>query len=181
VFRVLDVGNNFRRILPKEHPPNVRFKTESITRLPNEWNESFDFIHQRSLIAALSKEEWAIATQELFRVSVANGLIKKMFVTRGLLFECPIYVTELLRQAGFVNIVGRKEYIPVGRAAGEPGLQGFIVMEGALRSVGDAVVSSGFSGSLAEWNQLVDMVVEEWNGPESHSIAWHMFCAKKPL
>jgi ubiquinone/menaquinone biosynthesis C-methylase UbiE len=58
---------------PNKIPPNVHFSRHSVLSLPSEWSDSFDIVHQRLVVSGLTKEQWAIGLQELYRVTKPGG------------------------------------------------------------------------------------------------------------
>ena len=65
-------GGNF----PKSPPPNVHFSVNSVTKLPDEWSDTFDFVHERVLGMGLLSDEWPSAVREMYRVTKPGGSIQ---------------------------------------------------------------------------------------------------------
>ena len=190
--------------LPKTYPSNVAFQIMSILDLPKEWDESFDFIHQRLLSAALSVDEWVTTIGGLFRVlkpgknlqlievglseDVGEGpeyaraisLLKKTYDSRGLKMDCPLQIPRWLEQAGFTGITERRVAIPFGRDTGPLGTLGRSIMERTLRTMGTAVQQSSLVDSTKSWDEMMDKVVKEWEGQDNVSVVLYLFCARKP-
>ncbi|KAI8082848.1 S-adenosyl-L-methionine-dependent methyltransferase [Halteromyces radiatus] len=117
-------------------PPNVNFCLGNLLeRLPFEDN-TFDFIHVRLFIAALRKEEWPLALEELFRVLKPGGilistecsqigpgrdfinefaiLIAKFMESRGQEPEIAAMLPDLLVSKGYELIDSVKQVINLG-------------------------------------------------------------------
>ena len=191
---------------PNIHPPNVKFQTTSVLELPEEWGESFDFIHQRFLVAALSETEWTTAIQSLFRVlkpgkyvqlvemncldissdkdtpafSRVQEIVEKLSRSRDILLNILKRMSHLLGKAGFTEIVERKESLPAGRSAGDIGVSGKLGILDGIRQMGQGALRLGLVDSLDDWNELMDRAGEEWNIQQNISVICYMFCAKKP-
>jgi ubiquinone/menaquinone biosynthesis C-methylase UbiE len=73
-FEATDISSvNFADKASYDVPDNVHFSTQSVISLPHEWTESFDLIHQRLLLAGLTRTEWQKALSELYRVTRPGG------------------------------------------------------------------------------------------------------------
>lgn len=60
---------------PSLHPANTVFLVHSVLSLPDEWTGTFDVVHQRLLVAALSQEEWRRALSEIYRILRPGGVM----------------------------------------------------------------------------------------------------------
>ena len=50
-------------------PHNIQLRLNSVTYLPSELSDTFAFVNQRFLVAALPKYQWTITLEELHRVA----------------------------------------------------------------------------------------------------------------
>ncbi|KAI8976933.1 S-adenosyl-L-methionine-dependent methyltransferase [Pilobolus umbonatus] len=121
-------------------PDSVEFKACNITNdIPFEDN-SVDYFHQRLLVAGLTKTNYQNALKEAFRVTKPGGYIElgephigayensgpymtsmqgrlgAMVASRGMVPDLVDHLTEYLEEAGFVNIVLDKRYIPINHS-----------------------------------------------------------------
>lgn len=61
---------------PKVYPGNVEFRVASVTSVPQDWSDKFDFVHQRFLIVGLPRSVWYSVMSELFHVLKPGGHIE---------------------------------------------------------------------------------------------------------
>lgn len=61
---------------PASHLPNVHCSINSVTRMPLDWSNQFDFVQQRTLFEALRSFEWLAAISEIFRVTKPGGSVQ---------------------------------------------------------------------------------------------------------
>lgn len=189
---------------PKTQPPNVHFHVSSATDLPDHWTDTFDFVHQRLLIGALTTGDWCKATSEMLRVlkpgcsiqlvefhstDVANAgpsysrfrvLFEELLERRGMLSDCAVRIPCMLKEAGFVDIKATRKSISIGG----PGIVGYLSGSHALtgfRSLGPAILIEGLVGSMDEYNGLMSCIEEELKGPNCLDQAVWIVCARKPL
>ncbi|KLO08432.1 S-adenosyl-L-methionine-dependent methyltransferase [Schizopora paradoxa] len=196
-----DVSNSE---FPPTHPPNVHFSLASVTSLPREWSNKFDFVNQRFLFGALLVEEWPVALSEMYRVLKPGGAIQLiemeprfpvpetpktsqiMKVTKeatdglGLHIYVAENLAELTKGAGFVDIVDETKRLPLGKSWGEIGLQGAVAIGGAYRNTGALLVKNGICSSREAHDRLVDDVLKEWDEYGTH-FPCKLVCARKPV
>lgn len=128
-------------LFPEIAPKNVTFLAHNILALPSDWTSKFALVHQRFLVVALRREEWAAALSELFRVTQPGGWIQveecfgffpekgddeapyqnkwirvmDAFAARtGLFIECAAFVAGMLRDAGFEHVVEKRLGCAIG-------------------------------------------------------------------
>ncbi|CCM04639.1 uncharacterized protein FIBRA_06823 [Fibroporia radiculosa] len=181
----------------------VDFSVCSITKLPADWSESFAFINQRLLIAALRTEEWKEAFEEMHRTLLPGGwvqlgeigtlkcgpvtekyqsLLRALFSFRGLDLDCVMHIPLLLKDTGFTNISVKKHSIPLGRWAGEMGIEARDNFIGAYVGMKDAILSAGGFGFVkteVELDALHLALEKEWDETEGSIIEYVVFCAQK--
>ncbi|KLO06582.1 S-adenosyl-L-methionine-dependent methyltransferase [Schizopora paradoxa] len=188
---------------PSSYPPNIHFTLASITSLPEDWSNKFDFITQRFLFGALLAKEWPVALSEMYRTLKPGGAVQLIEMdARNPVPETPatarvrdivggVYdahglnsgiaedLAGLLKSAGFVDVLSEKKQMPVGRMFGEIGMQGSLSIGGALRNMGSFVVKSGLS-TEEEYTGLVEKVKEDW---DTHGVQFscRIAMARKPL
>ncbi|KAF7770718.1 hypothetical protein Agabi119p4_6692 [Agaricus bisporus var. burnettii] len=145
-LRGIDISS---RIFPPPSltPPNVTFKTGSITSLPNEWNNYISFIHQRLLIGSLQEHHWKKGLSEMYRVLIPGGWVQlqepnwtltspsqmirdhtayalknELCRNRVTVWDIVKHLESWLEQAGFVNVeLVEKIRLPLGSWGGERG------------------------------------------------------------
>ena len=104
--------------------------------------------------------------------------------SKDMLSRCGIYVADMLRAAGFVDIRSETAVMNLGKSAGEDGVQGTCVLLGAWRGTRDSVMKSGGLGrftSVEEFDRAMDEIAEEWDNTEGSYSELSVFYARKPL
>ncbi|KAF8816528.1 hypothetical protein BYT27DRAFT_7182104 [Phlegmacium glaucopus] len=191
------------RLFPRSHPDNTSFSKASVTSLPDEWDETFSFVHQRLLVAALQKSDWQRAISEMYRVLSVDGwvqlaevgawragaitaehqaLVRTLFAAKGLVLDCATYIPNMLRQTGFVNIHIEERSIPLGKWAGEQGVNGAKNFIGVFRAMKTPILKAGGLGlvhSEAEFDNLLSKVEREWDETPGAEIRFYTFYAQK--
>lgn len=105
-------------------------------------DNSFDFVHQRLLIAALPTSQWLRQTQEMLRITRPGGWIElvegdllpggpgltalnilgeRLSQRRGMSFSNASKIDQYLQQAGAKNVQRKVVHLPVGQKAGRLG------------------------------------------------------------
>lgn len=104
---------------------------------------SFDFVHQRALLAAVPHDRWPLVARELARLTAPGGWVESLEVTelvnsgpattqlvtwlkatlamRGVDMADGGRVADCLRQAGLANVTSRATRMPCGDAGGRIG------------------------------------------------------------
>ena len=192
-------GENF----PKSPPPNVHFSVNSVTKLPDEWSSTFDFVNERILGVGLVDGEWSPAVSELFRVTKPGGsiqlcehvaqaknlgpawarglaLLDEVMTKRGLSIDCALTLPGMLEQAGFVDVVAEKRYFPMGRAGGEVGMKASETYSEAFHHLLYTIKEEHMNHTKQEMQKLLEDVEKEWDGPECTEGVFWIIGAKKP-
>jgi len=191
------------RLFPLSHPSNMGFSKASVTSLPRDWSSAFAFVHQRLLVAALQKPDWERAICEIHRVLAPGGwvqldevgawkagaitakhqsLVQKLFQAKGLVLDCASYIPAMLAQAGFTNIRVEEKSIPLGKWAGDHGVDGAANFIGVFRSMKTPILKAGglgFVRSEQQFDRLLDQVELEWDQTPGAEIKFYIFCAQK--
>lgn len=196
------------RQFPNEKPDNVTFSVGSVLALPEGWEKKFHIVHQRLLNAALKASEWPVAVRELYRVLQPGGWVQlgeiqewpaslgresaigrhmrahlKFLRSREIDIDVGRGLSDLLRDAGFVNISAKIVQIPMGKSWGPLGIDGSRNLEGVLRAAKIPMMSDGGFGAAAteeEYDKLVDDVVKEWDVIEGYSQTYNIVYAQRP-
>lgn len=190
--------------LTPNFPPQIHFSIASVTSLPLEWSNKFELVNQRFLSGALLAPEWQKALAEIYRVLKPGGAVQIMeldprrvvpdtkvatqvcaAMTKacdmlGLQIDVTEHVSELLREAGFVDIVHETKRAPVGKMWGETGMQGTLSFAGAFRNLSGIMVKVGLFSSEEEYLRLADKLPEEWDTHGSHFLCT-IATARKPV
>lgn len=191
------------RLFPRTYPHNMSFSKLSVTSLPREWDETFSFVHQRLLVAALQKPDWERAIGEMHRVLAVDGwvqlgevgpwkagpitakhqgLVQALFHAKGLILDCAAYIPAMLAQAGFANIRIEERSIPLGKWAGAHGVDGAANFIGVFRAMKTPILKAGGLGlvrSEQELDRLLDQVEREWDQTPGAEIKFYIFSAQK--
>ncbi|KAG7441924.1 S-adenosyl-L-methionine-dependent methyltransferase [Guyanagaster necrorhizus] len=193
------------RLFPSGPAGIVSFSINSVTNLPPEWSGRFDLVHQRLLLAALTNVEWPKAVEEMFKALRPGGwiqlgeagpwhagennaklveLIRTLFVSRGLLLDIANDLPNLLKEAGFINIVIQAQDIPLGAWAGEEGCEGRDNFMGVFRGMKTPILRSGGLGivdSEAALDKIYDAAEQEWNEHHGATLTFYIAYAQKPF
>lgn len=197
------------RLFPSELPSNVSFKECSVARLPAEWTERFDFVHQRLLAAGILANEWPTVVSEIYRVLRTGGSTqfieldlmswprttdaeKKLHGGRdaladkiGLLANIGTKIPKLLDDAGFTDVRSEVRYIPLGKRyeITEDGERGSASISGAWKAMKKAILEAGVGqfSSEEEYDKVVDTLTEEWDAQEGGvRLPVYLVYARKP-
>ncbi|KLO13593.1 S-adenosyl-L-methionine-dependent methyltransferase [Schizopora paradoxa] len=193
-------SNNF----PPSPPSNVHFSLASVTNLPQDWTESFDFVNQRLLFGALLRKQWTEALSEIYRVLKPGGAVQfveidlyhpvpesptvmhycrvheETFKKAGLFCDVGRNLHDLLLGYGFIGVKSEARHNPMGKMWGEIGMQGAKAFGGALRKAWSIFVKEGAVKTKEEYDKLMDRVEQEWDeqGTQYHCM---IVTARKPF
>ncbi len=128
-------------------------------------DNSFDFVHQRLLVAALPYAQWGWVVRELLRVTRPGGWIElieappapkggkgllalndwmvQITSRRGINAYISLEIGDLLRQAGLQDVVYRELPIPIGQHGKRLGLMAEANLISLLRGMKGLIVSQG--------------------------------------
>jgi hypothetical protein len=186
-------------------PQNVHLRLNSVTNLPSEWSDTFAFVNQRFLVAALQKHEWTTALKELRRVLATKGwlqlcepdsnwsggpvvdrhkeLTTALYESRGLSISIANELPEMLANSGFVNIHVERRVIPLGKWAGKYGEDWRNSLMNTWKAMKTPVMMAGGLGivhSEEEFDELLDDLERELDGTPGAQKTFVMICAQKP-
>lgn len=196
-------------MFPDSHPRNVQFVETSVTNMPEKWTETFDFINQRFLIAALTATQWAVALKELYRVLKPGGTIQitelhsfnpvgeglrksgevwKKFMSlleeKGHLSDSGYRIKDFARNAGFENVEESVQRAPIGRRWGKLGEAGAENLKRGLRVLEPANIGRGGLENVntcTKSQSLVECARQEWDNCEGLYLSVTVVTARKPL
>ncbi|KAJ7730733.1 S-adenosyl-L-methionine-dependent methyltransferase [Mycena metata] len=198
------------QLFPASPPDNFEFCVQSVTRLPADWSNTFSLVHQRLLIFALQTHEWPVALREIYRVLRPGGWIQidestpwyeaqyrgKPYMekltalvgcvarARDLYVDCTDNMSEMLGQAGFVDIRTEAATQELGKWAGEAGVANRDNLVGVFRGLKTPVLQAGGFGhvsSEAEFDQLLQGLEKEWDEIPGTKKQVFIFWAQKPV
>lgn len=129
----------------KSHPLNCQFLTDNILQGLSFADGSFDFVHQRLLVAALPALSWPMVVQELVRMTRSSGWVELLEIGQSMTnpgpatsaflqwwttfsertgFDTTIveHLGDLLRGAGLGRVTQRCIKAPVGQWGGHAGI-----------------------------------------------------------
>ncbi|KAH9934364.1 S-adenosyl-L-methionine-dependent methyltransferase [Fomitopsis serialis] len=183
---------------------NVDFHVGSITSLPEDWTARFKLVHQRLLVAALRSPEWVQALREIFRVLQPGGwvqlgevgpwkagpaterhtaLLLALFRDKDLVLDCATHIPDVLREVGFTDVFVEERTMPMGRWAGQPGIDARNNFLGVFRGMKTPILNGGgygFVASETEFDALLDEVEREMDETPGAEIKFYIICARKP-
>nr|BBH93669.1 hypothetical protein KTA_18680 [Thermogemmatispora argillosa] len=201
------IGLDLEQVKASTPPPNYRFvQGDLLQGLPFDSN-SFDFVHQRLLVAAIPQPAWPGAVQELARVTSPGGWIElvetgtaledwlpsgpatqelyrlgaQLAALRGLDTEGTVMrsLARYLEEAGLVNVHYQSLAIPLGEWGGRLGSLMALDVREAWKAV-SAPIAARFGRSEQEVLALIEQANREWN---EFQTSWHFAVAygQKPL
>lgn len=195
------------RLFPPNPPANMTFSVASVLELPETWTGKFSYVHQRLLMAALTESQWPVAIQEIYRVLKPGGWVElgegeaymghpdgrgrhrvldavhQIYLSKGLVANIGSELPNMLKKAGFVDIVHVPRKIPLGKWGGELGEDGLQSMGGFFRAIKKPLLLKGGLGIVKtgeEYDALVDDLEREWNEVPGYSWAHYITYARKP-
>ena len=185
---------------------NVHLSICSATALPSYWSSKFALVHQRLLIFGYTRDQWRRTIDEMYRVLVPGGyaqlieigpewvsgpktathilFLDELLGNKGMLLRCGVYIADMLKAAGFVDVKFEEVAMKLGKWAGEDGVQGRDTTIGAWRGTRDSVMRMDAMGRFAsaeEFDKAMDEVSAEWDNVEGSHAAVRVFYGRKPL
>ncbi|KIJ59953.1 hypothetical protein HYDPIDRAFT_32684 [Hydnomerulius pinastri MD-312] len=185
--------------------PNIHLSIGSSISLPSYWSSKFELVHQRLLICAYTREQWFKVVDEMYRVLAPGGYVQLIeigpewrsgaktakhmlflddfFGRKGLMMRCTVYLADILKSAGFVDVRAEEVTMNLGKWAGQDGIEGRDYTIGAWRGMRDAVVKAGGMGYFAtgeEFDKAMDGVEEEWDTIEGTHTQVRVVYGRKP-
>ncbi|KAF9232582.1 hypothetical protein BU15DRAFT_81085 [Melanogaster broomeanus] len=88
---------------------------------------------------------------------------------KGMLWRCGVYIADILKNAGFVDVKSEEVVMKLGKWAGQDGVLGRDVTMGAWRGMRDATMRAGGLGYFStaeEFDKALDEIEEEWDSVE---------------
>lgn len=156
-------------------------------------------------MGALLSPQWPIALGEIYRVLKPGGWVElgendantqapnghkahpaikfvhDIFVEKGFKWNIGTELPELLKEAGFVDIVHVPREIPLGKWGGELGEGRITSIGGAFRAMKKAVLLKGAVKTEEEYDTLMDDLYREWNEVPGYWVGHYIAYARKPL
>lgn len=174
-------------------PPNYRFVSGNVLHPLPFAHETFDYVHQRLLVAAIPLPHWPGVISELIRVTRPGGWLElveagteftnpgpltRRFLawgiaastSRGLDARGIPHLGEMMHASGLHAVQKRSLAIPIGAWAGRPG----IMMKENLLSAMTGLKALYTRGGIAEdeFTHLLTRLPDEW---ESYRSSYHFF------
>ena len=187
----------------------VTFYKGSVTAMPSEWTSTFAFIHQRFLNAGLKRSDWSAAICELYRclrpgrylqlteygrvdggpcVERWGAHVYRLFDKLDLWLDAPRHLSEILSEAGFVDVERIEWTIPLATgdslteqgAADEIGNMTTEAIRQAFKTVLDGFIRNGWNKEEIE-GVFRDLEGEWLKPPEGVecSFLYYTFIARK--
>ncbi len=189
-------------LVPTEHfttgfglvkpPDNYRFvKGNAMEGLPFDDN-SFDFVHQRLLVAALPRDRWPGVVRELARVTRPGGWVElaecgtpqdvpsnpypqlwntwiAFCQTRGIDFTIGHSIGAMLEQAGLRQVQQHEVLFPMGKWGGRVGVMSGEDCLAVGKALGAGVVAAGIV-SAEQYDALLEGARAQFNRPTGQAI-----------
>ncbi|KAF9232580.1 hypothetical protein BU15DRAFT_81083 [Melanogaster broomeanus] len=150
-------------------------------------------------------EQWIQVAKEMYRVLAPGGyaqlieigpewvsgpktathslFIDDLLGRKGMLFRCGVYIADILKNAGFVDVKSEDVVMKLGKWAGQDGVLGRDVTIGAWRGMRDATMRAGGLGYFStaeEFDKALDEIEEEWDSVEGSYTTLKVFYGRKP-
>ncbi|KAF9060627.1 hypothetical protein BDP27DRAFT_1339346 [Rhodocollybia butyracea] len=191
---------------PHEYHSNIHFSIRSVIDLPQEWQNSFSYVHQRLLVAAMNDSRWNTAIDQLYNVLKpgawielveveANGrgyevgpnskrLVSLIVATsKEVVRDLGLYLPKLLAKKGFVDIHCEGREIPIRESVDNDGLNRSKQWHDMFKGMKTPVLTGGgfgIVGSEEEFDQLLEGSLKEWNESDNAHTTYYAIVARKP-
>jgi ubiquinone/menaquinone biosynthesis C-methylase UbiE len=189
-----------RSHLPERFPSNYAFVQGDILRGLPFAEQSFDFVHQRLLYAAIPQARWQWVVYELSRVTrpggwvelveggtlrgdgpngqAVNGWAVQMCDLRGINVRIGPQLDHYLREAQLEDVQLREIVLPVGRAYGHLGRLAETNLVHVYQSLRGAVIASGIVDAATYDRALAAMPDEFARWP--HTFPFYVAYGRRP-
>ena len=157
-------------------------------------------------MGALTMGMWKAAIAEIYRILVPGGwaefveaqarfpdvgpqsrklgmFLEDMFRDKPLLVDCQTHIPILLQEAGLMNIHTEPRRVPLGRSAGQDGIDGSNNFADVFTAMKTPMLQAGGYGYVKDeeqFDQLIADTKEEWLASDSN-IPFYTIYAQKPL
>jgi hypothetical protein len=175
---------------------------ENVLRLPSDWTGKFQLVNQRLLIAGLSKENWNMAIDEIYRVLAPGGwvqlveadhcvsgeatqkhfeMLQDLFVKRGLLLNCVEHIPNILKDTGFDQVKTQSYDISIGGPADGDEIRAMARenLVGVYKAMQTPIVAMGIR-TEGEFKKLMEDLEREWKLEDRSKTVFCVFVAQKP-
>lgn len=173
-------------------PNNYRFVSGNVMeRLPFADN-TFDFVHQRLLIAALPRDRWPFVVRELARVTKPGGWVElaecggpqdspdspypqlwntwiAFLRARGIDFTIGPTIGAMLQQAGLRGAQQQEIFFPMGQWGGRVGVMSGEDCLAVGRALGAGVVAAGIV-SQEQYTSLLERTTLQFKQPTGQGM-----------
>ncbi|KAF9073089.1 hypothetical protein BDP27DRAFT_1417548 [Rhodocollybia butyracea] len=196
---------------PREYPSNIHFSIRSVTDLPSQWHNSFSYIHQRLLIAAMDDSRWNIAIDQLYNVLKPGAwielvevrvkgydrgfgvgpnskrlisLIMSLYASKGRITDLDVYLPKLLAKKGFIDIHCEDRKVHIRESVDNDGLNRSKQFHDLWMGIKTPVLAGGgfgIVGSDNEFDQLLEGCLKEWNESDKAYNTFYSIVARKPV
>ncbi|KXN83906.1 hypothetical protein AN958_00986 [Leucoagaricus sp. SymC.cos] len=170
------------------------------------WTNKFTIVHQRLLCGALRRHEWEIAIKEMYRVLKPGGWVqlfefriwtagpalarqlelmyRHTQATGTMWRDIAQRLPDFLSRNRFINVNEDTRRTPLGAWAGQDGIHSKADLLGLMKGFKAPVLKGGGYGIVkhgAEYDALVEQILEEVDNTPGAGIDWTMFLAQKPF
>lgn len=190
-----------------ELPSNVHFSINSVLDLPPHWSNTFVYAHQRLLIVAMNESRWQSAIRQLFRVLKPGGwlelvevdaenydfgvgphskklhsLIRRFLNEKEVVCDLGVYLPDLLRGVGFLDIHCERRTVPIRHSIGD-GIEYsqeyynlWVAMKGPIL----AGHGYGIIETAEEFDTMMEGSLAEWQNSQDAWVSYYSIMARKP-
>ncbi len=187
----VDMQGDLGRTQPDRRPENYTFVTGNVLQgLPFAEN-TFDFVHQRLLYAAIPRPQWPMVIAELHRVATPGGWVELVEGSLGANSDGPAmqqlaqwiiaatsrrqidmqispHLPGYLRDAGFRDVRVREEHLPIGKHHGHLGQMVETDLLGVAIGLRGPIVAAGltdmdtYNATVAAWQKEIPHYRSSW-------------------
>jgi SAM-dependent methyltransferase len=199
------IGVDLSPIQPGFVPPNLTFQVDDVEE-PWTYSSKFDFIYSRMMIASLTDVPkfckqafdnlnpggWLEMVDLAYPVKINDGefpkdsslvkwsdLFTEALATMGRKSDCAVYYKDQMKEAGFINVVEKKYYIPSNRwpkdkKLKEVGMWQLENLTGGLEAITIGLFSRVLGWTKPEIDVLIAQVLTELKDTRIHSY-WDVY------
>jgi len=184
-----------------QRPPNYSFAPGNILEGLPFPDASFDFVHQRLLITAITKDRWPSVIQELARVTRPGGWVElaecgvpeaggpgymglwntwiAFLATRNVDFTIGHDIGQMLNSGGLTNIGQRVLYYPMGNWGGRIGRASATDCLAVGKALKAGVIAAGVC-SEPEYDRLYSLAENEFASRRGRGVLpFYIACGKR--
>ncbi len=187
----VDAQSRIGHTQPDRRPENYTFVIGNVLQGLPFADNTFDFVHQRLLYAAIPRPQWPEVIAELYRVAKPGGWVELVEGSLGAHTDGPAmqqlaqwiiaatsrrdidmrispHLPGYLRDAGFRDVRVREEYLPIGKHHGHLGQMVETDLLGVVSGLRGPIVAAGltdletYNATVAAWQKEIPLYHSSW-------------------